>query len=54
MTDAELTRLALAVLLQAPFAFRLGYVVRDGREFLTGSLLLILGGAVAALARFPR
>lgn len=50
MPDADLTRLGLAVLIQAPFAFRLGFVVRDGRQWLFGSLFLAVGSAVAAIA----
>ena len=52
MTDPELERLTLAVLLQASFTFRSGFAVRHGREWLCGGLFLVLGGSPAAAGSF--
>lgn len=52
MTAQETALLVLAVLLQAPVAFRLGSVVRDGRERAAGFLYLALGTVVAAIVCF--
>lgn len=49
--DHELLYLALVVLLQVPFAFAAGTVVRDGRGLLWGSLFAVIGGLTGAFVQ---
>lgn len=49
--DHELLYLALVVLLQVPFAFAAGTVVRDGRGLLWGSLFALIGGLTGAFVQ---
>lgn len=52
MPKSDLWQLLFAAAGQAPFAFRLGYIVRDGRECGVGLLFLALGAGTAALVCF--
>lgn len=52
MADPETLQLLLAAALPAPFAFRLGAIVRDGREFGIGLRFLALGSGTAVLICF--
>lgn len=52
MPEPDALQLLFAAALPTPVAFALAFAVRDGREFLTGSLFLLLAAAIAALVCF--